>query len=73
MHASETFTIASAPSTAASTKKIAGAGFFAALAGFASTFRVAVAWSNHSRAHPADLAAAGFDKEFEDRVMGLGY
>jgi len=73
MHASETFTIASAPSAAPRARKVAGAGILAALSGFASTFRVAIAWSNHSRAHPADLAAAGFDKEFEDRVMGLGY
>ena len=73
MHASETFTIASAPSAAAPARKAAGAGFLAALSGFASTFRVALAWSNHSRANPADLAAAGFDKAFEERVMELSY
>jgi hypothetical protein len=69
MHASETFTIASAPRA----EKAAGAGFLVALSGFAATFRVAIAWSNHSRARPADLAVVGFDKEFEDRVMGLSY
>jgi hypothetical protein len=73
MHASETFTIASSTSAAPRAKKAAGAGFLASLAGLAATFRVAVAWSNHSRANPADLAGAGFDKEFEDRVMGLSY
>lgn len=68
MQASDTIHIAAPRS-----EQAFGGNFLAALSEIAATFRVAVAWSNHQRGRPDDLARAGFDKEFEDRVMGLTY
>ena len=68
MQASDTIHIAAPHS-----ERSFGGNFLKSLSEMAATFRVAVAWSNHRRSHPADLAVAGFDKEFEDRVMGLTY
>jgi len=34
-----------------------------------ANFSVAMAWANGRRANPADLAEAGYTKDFEDRVI----
>ena len=68
MQASDTIHLAAPRS-----EKSFGGNLLTALSEMAATFRVAIAWSNHQRGNPADVALAGFDKEFEDRVMGLTY